>query len=116
VNIGVWQGATMDSLKFLMGPLCPTLLHPGAGGQPAAVFYPFRYPTPYAYGYECESVGDFPPGEEQIIIVTFVAAKKAATKPVWQGVSKGAMFCLWNRKKYTGQKLCPDSSLIDQII
>jgi hypothetical protein len=50
----------MDSLKLHPGPLCSTLLRP-AGGPPLkrpyshfkacslAVFYPFGYPTPYAY-------------------------------------------------------------------
>jgi hypothetical protein len=33
----------MDSLKFHLGPPCPTLL------RPAAVFYPFNHPIPYAY-------------------------------------------------------------------
>jgi hypothetical protein len=31
--IGLWQGVAMDSLKFHLGLLCPTLLHP-AGGPP----------------------------------------------------------------------------------
>jgi hypothetical protein len=46
--IGLWQGVAMESLKFHPGPLSLTLLRP-TGGQPAAVFYPFGHPTPYAY-------------------------------------------------------------------
>jgi hypothetical protein len=55
--VGVWQGVALDSLKFHLGPPCPTLLRPvgGAprvapaqGGQPAAVFHPHGHPTPYA--------------------------------------------------------------------
>jgi hypothetical protein len=62
--MGLWQGVTMDSLKFHPGPPCPTLLRP-AGGPPLKrpcglvaylqgwwslpVVYPFGYPTPYAY-------------------------------------------------------------------
>jgi hypothetical protein len=70
--MGVWQVVVMDLLKFHLGLPCPTLLRP-AGGQstkwpygcfrggppagvarlhgkrPAAVFYPFGHPTPYAY-------------------------------------------------------------------
>jgi hypothetical protein len=59
-----WQ--RVDFLKFHPGPPCPTLLHPAGGtplkrprtavsgvarpqgGRPAAVFYPFGHPTPYA--------------------------------------------------------------------
>jgi hypothetical protein len=33
INMGVWQGVAMDSLKFHPGPPCPTLLRP-AGGPP----------------------------------------------------------------------------------
>jgi hypothetical protein len=59
----------MDSLKFHPDPPCPTLLRPAGrtnpemavrgsppgvahlqGRQPAAVFYPFGHPTPYANG------------------------------------------------------------------
>jgi hypothetical protein len=71
--MGVWQGVAMHTLKFHPGPPCPTLLRPMGGlplkqaygcfrghltvlgmahmqGEwPAAVFYPFRHPTPYAY-------------------------------------------------------------------
>jgi hypothetical protein len=55
----------MDSLKFHTGPLCSTLLCPAGrpplkqlyicfmsgaqGEQPAAIFYSFRHPMPYAY-------------------------------------------------------------------
>jgi hypothetical protein len=66
VSIGVWQGVAMNSLKFHLGPPCPTLLCPAGGsplkwpygrfrggppedGRPVAVFYPFGHPTPYAY-------------------------------------------------------------------
>jgi hypothetical protein len=45
--MGVSQGVAMDSLKLNPGPACSTLLCP-AGGQPAAVFYPFGHPTPCA--------------------------------------------------------------------
>jgi hypothetical protein len=38
----------MNSLKLHPGQPCPTLLCP-ADGRPAAVFYPFGHPTPYAY-------------------------------------------------------------------
>jgi hypothetical protein len=50
-GVGVWQGVTMDSLKFHPGPPCSTLLRPTGGPplKPAALFYPFRHPTPYAY-------------------------------------------------------------------
>jgi hypothetical protein len=37
--------------KVSPGPAMPTLLHP-LGGLPAAGFYPFGHPTPYAYGLE----------------------------------------------------------------
>jgi hypothetical protein len=55
----------MDSLKFHLGPPCPTFLRPAGGpplkqpysgvahlqvGRPAAVFSPSGHPTPYAYG------------------------------------------------------------------
>jgi hypothetical protein len=50
----------MDSLKFNPGRPCRTLLRPAGGPPlkrpyspqgrwPAAVFYPFEHPTPYAY-------------------------------------------------------------------
>jgi hypothetical protein len=51
MNMGVRQGVAMDSLKFHPGLPCPTLLRL-AGGLPAAVFYPFGHPTPYAYVHE----------------------------------------------------------------
>jgi hypothetical protein len=59
----------MDSLKFHPDLPCPTLLRPAGGpppklpyshfgcclpaggGQPAAVFYPLGYPTPYGPEY-----------------------------------------------------------------
>jgi hypothetical protein len=64
--MGVWQGVAMDSLKFHPYPRCSTLLSPvgrpplkwftavsgvacSQGWWPAAVFYPFGHPTPYAY-------------------------------------------------------------------
>jgi hypothetical protein len=52
-DMGVWQGVALDTLKFYLGPPCPTLLcpavwQPSQGGQPKAVFYPFGYPTLYA--------------------------------------------------------------------
>jgi hypothetical protein len=43
----VWQGVAMDSPMFYPGPPCNTLL------RPAALFYPFGHPTPYAYRYNC---------------------------------------------------------------
>jgi hypothetical protein len=65
-----WQGVAMDPLKFHTGPPCPTLLCPVGrpplkqlygrfrsspqGGQPTAVFHPFRHPTPYAYASFCQ--------------------------------------------------------------
>jgi hypothetical protein len=54
----------MDFLKFHPGLLCPTLLCPSGGptlkwpfgcfkgDPPAAVFYPFGHPTPYASARE----------------------------------------------------------------
>jgi hypothetical protein len=65
-SMGVWQGVAKDSLKYSPGLPCPTLLHPVSepplkrpyghlrvvhpqGRRPAAVFYPFGHPTPYAY-------------------------------------------------------------------
>jgi hypothetical protein len=62
-SMGVWQGVAMDSLKlkFHLGLPCPTFLHPVGGlplkqpychlqsRRPAAVFYPYGHPTPYAY-------------------------------------------------------------------
>jgi hypothetical protein len=61
MSIGVWQGVAMDSLKFLPGQPCLTLLTPVGGppingltavsgvarpqnGRPAAFFYPFGHP------------------------------------------------------------------------
>jgi hypothetical protein len=57
-NRPVWQGVYMDSVKFHSGPPCLTRLHHAAvsgvarpqGKQPAAVFYPLGYPTPYGLG------------------------------------------------------------------
>jgi hypothetical protein len=57
-RMGVWQGVTMDSLKFHSGLPNPTLLRTEGwpplkrsyGPQVAAIFYPFGHPTPYAYG------------------------------------------------------------------
>jgi hypothetical protein len=54
--MGVWQGVAMDSLKFLLGLLCLTLLMAVSGvahlqsGWLAAIFYPFGHPTPYTCG------------------------------------------------------------------
>jgi hypothetical protein len=60
--MGVWQGVAMDSLKFHLSLPCPTLLRSVGGptlkwpyghfmgGPPAAVFYPFGHPMPYAFG------------------------------------------------------------------
>jgi hypothetical protein len=56
----------MDSLKFDPGPPCPTLLRPTGltaflglacpkDRQPAAVFYPFGHPMPYAYEVKLKS-------------------------------------------------------------
>jgi hypothetical protein len=56
MGMGIWQGVPMDSLKFPKVPSWSTLLPPlkgpkdPKGGRPAAVFYPFGHPTPYAYG------------------------------------------------------------------
>jgi hypothetical protein len=65
LNRPVWQGVSMDSLKFYLGPSGLTLLRPATpetalrgreavpgvarpkSGQPTTVFYPLRYPTPY---------------------------------------------------------------------
>jgi hypothetical protein len=33
VGMGVWKGVAMESLKFYLGPLCPTILRP-VGGPP----------------------------------------------------------------------------------
>jgi hypothetical protein len=54
----VWEGVTMDSLKYLLGPPCPTFLRL-VGGRPAAVFYPFGHPMAYTYG---ENQGIMGPG------------------------------------------------------
>jgi hypothetical protein len=35
-----------DSLKFHVGPPCPTLIRP-AGRRPVAIFFPLGYPFPY---------------------------------------------------------------------
>jgi hypothetical protein len=59
-TMGVWQGVAMDSLKYHLGPPCPTLLCP-AGGPPLKRLYGggpptghtacgrLLHPTPYAY-------------------------------------------------------------------
>jgi hypothetical protein len=50
---GIWQGVSIDSLKFYPGPQCLTFLRLVArpqGGQPAAIFHPLGHPTPFAYG------------------------------------------------------------------
>jgi hypothetical protein len=62
--MGVWPGVAMDSLKFHLGPPCPTLLRP-AGRPPLkrpygcfkgrAVLYPLKHPLPYVYGFGAES-------------------------------------------------------------
>jgi hypothetical protein len=80
--MGVWQGVTMDSLKFHLGPPCLTLLCPAGrpplkrqGRQPAAVFYPLGHPTLYAY--ERSLRGPLGPGAEfsvDRIFGLFVAA------------------------------------------
>jgi hypothetical protein len=55
--MGVWQAVPMDSLKFHPSPPCQSLIRtvgklllkqPVRGGRPAAVFYHFGHPTPYA--------------------------------------------------------------------
>jgi hypothetical protein len=74
LGMGVWQGVATDSLRFYPGPPCPTLLRPAGepplkrlhvvsgmarpqGEQPAAVFYPFGHPMPYAYDFRpCDSL------------------------------------------------------------
>jgi hypothetical protein len=67
-HIGVQQRLAMDPLVLYPGPPCPTLLCSVGGpslewpysrfrgghswdGWPAAVFYPFGHPTPYAHAY-----------------------------------------------------------------
>jgi hypothetical protein len=65
MSMGVWQGVAMDSLKFHLGPPCPTSLCPEMAlwlfwGWPAhrvdwlrqspTTMYPLGHPTPYAYG------------------------------------------------------------------
>jgi hypothetical protein len=69
--MGIYQWVAMDSIKFNQGSPCPTLLcptdrlpqkHPYChfrGGPPAAFFYPFRYPLPYAYGSNKNRQNDF---------------------------------------------------------
>jgi hypothetical protein len=59
--MSVWQGVAMESLKYLafyaMQACFPItshtavsgVAHPGSGSS-AAIFYPFGYPPPYAYG------------------------------------------------------------------
>jgi hypothetical protein len=45
-SMDLWQGVSVDSLKFHPGPSCPTLLR-SADARPAAVFFPFGHSTPY---------------------------------------------------------------------
>jgi hypothetical protein len=44
VDIDVWQGVAMDSLKFQLGSPCPTLMRPAGG--PAGCLLPLW--TPHA--------------------------------------------------------------------
>jgi hypothetical protein len=78
--MGVWQGVAMDSLKFHLGPPCPTILCPVDGpplkcsygrlkGGPLAecvAVYPFGHPTPYAY--DRESLGRRDDGKMKMIL------------------------------------------------
>jgi hypothetical protein len=48
----VSPGLAMPDPSMPCGRATPgTALWPLQGGQPAAVFYPFGHPTPYAYGF-----------------------------------------------------------------
>jgi hypothetical protein len=61
--MGVWQGVAMDSIKFHLGPPCPTLLRPSGrlpltavsgvarpqAERSAVVFYPFGHSYAYIY-------------------------------------------------------------------
>jgi hypothetical protein len=43
----------VDSLKFHLGLMAVSGVAHQQSEQPAAVFYPFGHPTPYAYVWKC---------------------------------------------------------------
>jgi hypothetical protein len=90
-HMGLWQEVPMDSLKFQLGPPCPTLLCPAGrpllkrpyghfrGGWPAAVFYPFGHLTPYAYAPLTRK--DLHKNVNNFFCLLIIC--------IWRGVSKG---------------------------